>query len=74
MGDTGYCCESMEADLTQTCSEHPRRYQCPDSLVNYWAGSHTYGLMVHDGGTSIMEINFCPWCGANLKNFKIISD
>lgn len=73
MAETEFCCESMQADLEQTCSTHLRRYECPDSLITYWAGSHTYGLMIHDGGTSIMQIYFCPWCGANLKNFKLLS-
>jgi len=25
-----------------------------------------YGLVVHDGGTSSVEISFCPWCGTKL--------
>jgi hypothetical protein len=25
-----------------------------------------YGLLIHDGGSSSIEINFCPWCGAQL--------
>lgn len=27
----------------------------------------TYGIPIHDGGSSIIEIAFCPWCGSELK-------
>ncbi|WP_404900450.1 hypothetical protein PV791_04820 [Priestia filamentosa] len=25
-----------------------------------------YGLIVHDGGSSTIEMSFCPWCGKKL--------
>jgi hypothetical protein len=25
-----------------------------------------YGLIVHDGGSSTIQIYFCPWCGERL--------
>jgi hypothetical protein len=25
-----------------------------------------YGLLVHDGGESIIVIEYCPWCGVRL--------
>jgi hypothetical protein len=25
-----------------------------------------YGLYVHDGGSSVIEILYCPWCGKKL--------
>jgi len=25
-----------------------------------------YGLIVHDGGSSSITIEFCPWCGTQL--------
>ena len=27
-----------------------------------------YGLQVNDGGSSIVQIYFCPWCGRRLPN------
>jgi len=27
-------------------------------------------LIVHDGGRSVVEIRFCPWCGCRLPNSK----
>ncbi len=27
-----------------------------------------YGIPIHDGGSSYIRINFCPWCGRELNN------
>jgi hypothetical protein len=27
-------------------------------------------MIVHDGGSSFIEISFCPWCGAKLPESK----
>ena len=29
-----------------------------------------YGLIIHDGGTSAVTIQFCPWCGSKLPASK----
>jgi hypothetical protein len=29
-----------------------------------------YGLIIHDGGTSLRAILYCPWCGATLPASK----
>jgi hypothetical protein len=29
-----------------------------------------YGLIVHDGGHSTIQIDFCPWCGARFPDSK----
>jgi len=59
-----YCCEMMRADLTRLCSIHARREDCPDALIAVFGDS--YGLYVHDGGSSVIAISFCPWCGQRL--------
>lgn len=48
------------------CEKHPDRFSCPDALVNRSSRSAEYGLIVHDGGSSVIGISFCPWCGARL--------
>ena len=58
------CCERMNADLHRKCSIHQDRTDCPDAFIAEMNGG--YGLMVHDGGSSAVEISFCPWCGARL--------
>ncbi|WP_088367765.1 DUF6980 family protein [Sphingomonas dokdonensis] len=54
----------MADDLNRSCAVHSDRLDCPDSFVTEMNGG--YGLMVHDGGCSAIEIGFCPWCGASL--------
>ncbi len=69
---SGYCCEEMEQDLTRVCSEHPERADCPDALIGRMRGG--YGILVHDGGTSMIEIAFCPWCGTKLPPIAEVGD
>ncbi len=49
-----------------TCAQHQDLFQCPDHLVNFDRSNGTYGLIIHDGGSSVVSISHCPWCGANL--------
>lgn len=56
----------MHAQLQQLCEEHTDPYECPDYLVAYIANREEYGLIIHDGGTSYITIDFCPWCGSKL--------
>ena len=61
---TDHCCSRMAADLNQTCEQHAHRSACPDALFAQARGG--YGIIVHDGGGSVIEIAFCPWCGTKL--------
>lgn len=54
----------MGDDLNRVCLVHSNREDCPDSFIAEMNGG--YGLMIHDGGSSAVEIAFCPWCGAAL--------
>jgi hypothetical protein len=45
-----------------------RPFECPDALVNYSEQGKDYGLIIHDGGSSVISIAFCPWCGAKLPS------
>jgi hypothetical protein len=54
----------MKYDLEQVCDQHPDRSECPDSFIEHVRGG--YGLIVHNGTSSVIEISFCPWCGASL--------
>lgn len=58
------CCERMSDDLALRCEVHADRFDCPDAFIARVAGG--YGLIVHDGGTSVVQIDFCPWCGSKL--------
>ncbi|MEU8513476.1 hypothetical protein AB0C76_18065 [Kitasatospora sp. NPDC048722] len=63
---TEHCCELMTSRVDRHCDQHDDPFECPDALVHFSAGFREYGLIVHDGGASIVEIGFCPWCGRRL--------
>lgn len=59
-----HCCDRMDANLARSCDIHPDPADCPDNLIAEVRGG--YGLRIHDGGTSVMGIAYCPWCGTKL--------
>ncbi len=61
-----HCCERMVEELAKTCERHPDRADCPDALVEYWPDRGLYGLLIHDGGSSMILIDYCPWCGRRI--------
>ncbi len=61
-----YCCESMERYSTLNCTEHSNIYECPDVLVSVQVNNR-HGIIVHDGGSSQIEIHYCPWCGVKVE-------
>jgi hypothetical protein len=56
----------MRRAAEQVCEQHPDGHDCPDCLVHYSPKFRKYGLIVHDGGSSSISIQFCPWCGVQL--------
>ncbi len=64
MNVRSHCCEQMHEHLIAICPVHPNRRDCPDAIVAETDGS--FSLIVHDGGSSMISIRFCPWCGADL--------
>ena len=60
----------MDYDLNQSCDKHTDRGDCPDALIAVVRGG--YGLIVHDGGSSVIRIDFCPWCGSKLPEISAI--
>jgi hypothetical protein len=58
----------MNFDLNRTCGQHPNRFDCPDALIAQVRRG--YGIIVHDGGSSVIEIAFCPWCGSQLPQMR----
>jgi hypothetical protein len=63
---TEHCCEQMAARVNLRCDQHPDAFDCADNLVHHSEESSEYGLIVHDGGSSFVVINYCPWCGKKL--------
>lgn len=63
---TKFCCEAMKRAITLECDIHKSAFDCPDCLIRYNEKCDEYGLIIHDGGTSVSVINFCPYCGQKL--------
>jgi hypothetical protein len=61
-----HCCELMQRAIEHDCPDHPNSFDCADCLIHYSPKFREYGLIVHDGGSSTIEIRFCPWCGQAL--------
>jgi hypothetical protein len=66
---SNHCCERLAHELEAKCSQHANCWDCMDALIGYWPDSGKYGLIVHDGGGSMVIISFCPWCGTDLGPF-----
>jgi hypothetical protein len=64
-GPIEFCCDMMRQEAERVCEDHPDRSACPDCLIER-STDGTYGLLIHDGGSSRMRIRYCPWCGCEL--------
>ena len=60
------CCKMMEFFLDHTCPDHPNPFDCPDHIIYHDSRHNDYGIIIHDGGQSVVQIAYCPWCGAKL--------
>ncbi len=60
----------MKQAVDSECATHPNRFACPDALIDYIPKFDEYGIIIHDGGTSVRNISFCPWCGTKLPESK----
>ena len=70
MSERHWCCETMRSQLTYKCEIHSDTMDCPDIIVTYWPKYDEYGIPIRNGGSSIMTIGFCPWCGTRLPESK----
>ena len=61
-----HCCEQMTYFAEYRCSEHESPFDCPDNIIYYNPEKRIYGIIVHDGGSSFILIDHCPWCGKKL--------
>ncbi|MCC9168346.1 DUF6980 family protein [Pontibacter harenae] len=63
-----YCCLMMADKVFQSLDEEGEiKYGDVDVVINKW-DEGLYGIPIHDGGTSMVLINYCPWCGSKLEN------
>lgn len=59
-----YCCLDMAYHLI----EGKKKQSKPnfDAVIIHTHGRNEFGIPIHDGGSSYIRINFCPWCGSWL--------
>lgn len=60
----------MQKYSTLDCDLHHDKYDCPDVLISYIDKFDEYGIIIHDGGTSSISIEHCPFCGVKLPESK----
>lgn len=58
------CCLMMAHALI-VCDGCPDPWACPDTHI-VRTGDGRLALPVRDGGRSMIEIKFCPWCGKGV--------
>lgn len=63
-----FCCDSMDYYLNEFTS--PDGSDNPDVIVKHIPKFDEYGIPIYDGGSSMITINFCPWCGTKLPESK----
>lgn len=64
---SNYCCITMANHIFLSYDDNGEiDYGNHDVIMHKWEDG-TYGIPVQDGGGSVVKINFCPWCGSNLK-------
>jgi hypothetical protein len=64
------CCSNMKYHLEYKCTEHKNVFDCPDNIIYSSPKKNTFGIIIHDGGSSFIKIKYCPWCGTKLKKKK----
>ena len=69
-----HCCETMRENVENVCDQHADREDCPDCLIDFRPHSGLYGIMIHDGGSSMITIAYCPWCGTRLPEYVVAND
>ena len=60
----------MTKQVNYKCDIHESPFDCPDALISYSEKSDEYGLIIYDGGHSVLTISYCPFCGAKLPESK----
>lgn len=58
------CCKEMEQFSVD--GDTKKTFEADDIIV--FSKKHNLrGIIIHDGGSSFIQISHCPWCGKVLK-------
>lgn len=61
-----YCCIDMAYRLIEDKKSKKEDIINYDSVITHFKKGKFFGIPIHDGGSSFIQINFCPWCGSKL--------
>lgn len=62
-----YCCVEMAYHLIEDKISKSKEEINYDSVVTHTSKSKEFRIPIHDGGSSFIQINYCPWCGQKLN-------
>ena len=57
---------SQTTNSTHCCDEMKRHLGDGEAGISYSERFREYGIKILDGGSAILMIGYCPWCGAKL--------
>jgi len=61
-----YCCRRMTEMINLGLDRNGEIVFDNVNVIMRRMPDGTFGIPVYDGGTSIVVITFCPWCGNSL--------
>ncbi len=65
-----YCCLDIASHISDGVDKNGEiDYDNVDIILREWEDG-TIGIPIHDGGASMIEIHFCPFCGKKLDKYK----
>jgi hypothetical protein len=62
-----YCCVDMAYHLIEDKVSKNKVEINYDSIITHTSKRKEFGIPIHDGGSSYIQINYCPWCGKKLS-------
>lgn len=62
-----YCCIDMAFHLIEDKISKDKEQINYDSIITHTPKRKMFGIPIHDGGSSFIKINYCPWCSQKLS-------
>ncbi|MDH5382478.1 MAG: hypothetical protein OEW75_16615 [Cyclobacteriaceae bacterium] len=68
MENNNICCDNMSNHSGK--SNELDDLHDSDAIMVYVSKFDEYGILIKDGGSSYIQIQYCPWCGTKLPDSK----
>lgn len=73
IGPNLFCCDVMKSQLEFKCDTHSNLLDCPDVIL-LRIGANQIVFPIRDGGSSFINLQYCPWCGTSKHKLAISKD